>query len=89
MNIQVRNLYHDITITGLLPKDSHLMTIPLPRLLGLPRLQKSEWIQQATLAMTQAKKRQFLLRQSRQEYHRRHQLMLQSMKIALSNWLTA
>jgi hypothetical protein len=89
MNTQVRNLYHDITITGLQPKDTHLMTIPLTRLLGLPRLQKTEWIQQATLAMTQAKKRQFLLRQSQQEYHRRHQLMLQSMKIALRNWLTA
>jgi hypothetical protein len=89
MNIQVRDLYHDLAITGLLAKDSHLMTIPLSRLLGFPRLQKTEWIQQATLAMTQAKKRHFLSRQSRQEHHRRHQLMLQSMKIVLRNWLSA
>jgi hypothetical protein len=86
---QMQDLSHSLTYTGLLTKDCHLTTIPIDRLLLLPRIQKVEWINQVTLAMAQAKKRHFHLRQSRNDYHRRHQRMIQSMQSTLRQWLAS
>jgi hypothetical protein len=84
---QMQDLSHTLTYTGILSKDCHLATIPITGLLLLPRIQKVEWITQVTLAMAQAKKQHFHLRQSRQEYHRHHQHMIQSMQSTLRQWL--
>jgi hypothetical protein len=83
LDIQIRDLSHTIALTGLLPKDQHLTTISLTRLIDFSRSRKIEWLQQRTLALAQAKKRQFELRRSRQAQHQRHQSMIVSMQNSL------
>jgi hypothetical protein len=87
LDLQVRDIIQQISLIGLLPKDRHLATISLTRLLCFPRSQKIEWIQQTNLALAQAKQRPFQVRRSRQVQHRRHQTMLASMQRSLRNWL--
>ncbi len=84
---KIRGLFHNLALTGLLTKDMHLTTISLPRLLLFPRSDKVEWLEQATLALAQAKKRNFDISRSRIEQHRRHQAMITSMHRNLRNWL--
>jgi hypothetical protein len=87
LDVQVRELVHNIEMIGLLPKDSHLSDIPITRVTEFPRHTKTEWIRQVALALEQAKKRHFLSRQSRNEQHRRHQIMIQSMQLFMRNWI--
>jgi hypothetical protein len=87
LDIQVRGLHNNLSLTGLLSKDQHLTKISIHRLLLFPRKQKVELIRQATLAMTEAKKRHFRFRQSTHEQLRRHQLMFSSMQLYMRNWL--
>jgi hypothetical protein len=87
LDLQVRELSDDLTITGLRPKDRYLSTIPLARLLSLPRIQKVEWLHQANLALAQSKKWHFRLRRPWHEHHWRHHNMILSMQSLLSNWL--
>jgi hypothetical protein len=87
LDLKVRDLSHKLNQTGLLPKDRHLMSISITRLLLLPRIQKVEWLHQATLALAHVKKRQFQLRRSRQEHYRRYHAMIESMQLGLHNWL--
>jgi hypothetical protein len=89
LDIQVRDLYNNLSLTGLLPKDQHLMKISINGLLLFPSKQKAEWIRQATLAMTQAKKWHFRFQQSMHEQHRRHQSMVLSMQLTMRNWLNS
>jgi hypothetical protein len=42
INLQIEELTDTLTITGLLPKDHHLLDIPYTRLISLPRIQKTE-----------------------------------------------
>jgi hypothetical protein len=62
LDVKVRDISHKLNQTGLLPKDRHLMSISITRLLLLPRIQKVEWLNQATLALAHVKKRQFQIR---------------------------
>jgi hypothetical protein len=87
LDVQIRDMCHTITITGLLPKDQHLAAISLTCLIDFPRSRKIEWLQQMTLALAHARKRNFDLRRSRHEQHRRHQCMIESMQNSLRNWL--
>jgi hypothetical protein len=87
LDLQVRELLQQISLIGLLPKDRHLATISLTRILCFPRSQKIEWIQQTNLALVQAKHWHFLIRRTRQEQHQHHQTMLESMQRLLRNWL--
>jgi hypothetical protein len=84
---KVRDYLTYLSLTGLLPKDKHLATISLPRLLLFPRHQKVEWIQQAALTMAQAKKSNFRLRLAQKEHLQRRQNMIVSMQITFQNWL--
>jgi hypothetical protein len=84
---QIGDLHSTMTIIGLLPKDQHLTEITLNRLLAFSRRQKVEWMTQVTLALDQSKLRHFQIRRSQHEHHRRHQLMLESMRRTLQNWL--
>jgi hypothetical protein len=59
LNQQVKDISYKLTLTGLLPKEKHLTTIPLSKLLTFPRPQKLEWITQANLALEQVKKSTF------------------------------
>jgi hypothetical protein len=61
LDLQVRDLIQQMTLTGLRPKDRHLASITLERLLDFPRSQKIEWIQQTTLALAQSKRWHFHL----------------------------
>ncbi len=61
MDLQIRDLYDNMALTGLLPKDQHLFSIPLHCIFALPRPRKAEWIEQSHLAVAQAKKRNFNL----------------------------
>jgi hypothetical protein len=88
MDLQIRDLYDNMALTGLLPKDQHLFSIPLHCIFALPRPRKVEWIEQSHLAVAQAKKRNFNLRRSRYEQQRHHQLMMASMQNTLSSWLS-
>lgn len=87
LDVQIRDLSHTINLTGLLPKDQHLLTFSITRLLEFPRDRKMEWLQQTTLALAQAKKKHFQIRRARQEQHRRHHSMIVSMRQTFSNWL--
>jgi hypothetical protein len=87
LDLKVRDLFNKLALTGLLLKDQHLETISIQRLILFPRSQKVEWLHQASLALAQAKKMNFQVSQSRQEQHRRHQDMIVSMQLTLSNWL--
>ncbi len=84
---KVRELTHTLALTGLLSKDKHLETIPIDRLLGLPRLRKVEWLLKANLALTRAKQRYFESRRSRHAQHRRHQSMISSMQLTSRRWI--
>jgi hypothetical protein len=84
---QIGDLHSTMAIIGLLPKDQHLMEITLNRLLAFSRGQKVEWLTQVTLALEQSKLRQFQIRRSQHEHYQRHQLMLESMRRTLQNWL--
>jgi hypothetical protein len=61
LDLQVKDLYDNLALTGLLQKDQHLQCISLQRLLTFSRSRKVEWIEQFNLAMAQAKKRNFNL----------------------------
>jgi hypothetical protein len=61
MDLQIQDLYDNMVMTGLLPKDQHLLSIPLHRIIAFPRPRKVEWIEQSHLAVAQAKKRNFNL----------------------------
>jgi hypothetical protein len=74
-------------LTGLFPKDQHLATISIKRSLLFPCFKKVEWLHQATLALAQAKKTNFQVRQSRKEQHQHRQDMIVSMQLTFSNWL--
>jgi hypothetical protein len=87
LNQQVKEISYKLTLTGLLPKDKHLTSIPLSKLLTFPRPQKLEWITQANLALEQVKKQHFQLLTSCHAQHRRHQNTIRAMRLLLSNWL--
>jgi hypothetical protein len=87
IDLRVKTLWDTIYITGLLPKDLHLADITLTRLLQFPRHQKTEWLHQVSLALEQAKSRQFHHRRHENAYIQRHQTMIASMQRFLSNWL--
>jgi hypothetical protein len=88
LDLQVKQLSNKLSITGLPEKDQHLLDIPLPRLLAFLVYKKwngsnrrhSPWL---------TKKRQYLIRRSRQEHLRRYQLMILSMQHSFQNWLTS
>jgi hypothetical protein len=73
---KVTELHYKIILSGLLPKDRHLATISLTRLLSFSRIHKKEWLTQGNLALIQAKKRHFLLLRSRNARYRSHQNMM-------------
>jgi hypothetical protein len=54
MNLKVRDLYQNLALTGLMPKDRHLLSISLSRLILFPRVQKVEWLHQATCGKSPA-----------------------------------
>jgi hypothetical protein len=86
LDAKIRELLDTATITGFLPKDEHLMSIPITRLLSFPRSHKVEWLEQASLALAHAKKRNFWIRESRIEQQRRHREMIRSMQRNFCNW---
>jgi hypothetical protein len=87
LDLKVRDLFNKLALTGLLLKDQHLETISIQRLILFPRSQKVEWLHQASLALAQAKKTNFQVRQSRKEQHQHRQDMIVSMQLTFSNWL--
>jgi hypothetical protein len=87
IDLQIKDIHSAAETIPLLPKDRHLMTISINRLLDFPRHRKVEWMQHTLLAMQQAKKSYFNLRQTRQEYTRRHHDMIVSMQTTLRTWL--
>jgi hypothetical protein len=72
LDCEIRHPSHRLHMTGLLPKDQHLLSISLSRLLSFPRLQKVEWIQQVELAVAQARARHYQLWRARLKHHRRN-----------------
>jgi hypothetical protein len=60
LDMQVRELIQKLAQIMLLPKDQHLATIPLEKLITFPLIQKVEWLQQTNLALAQAKKRNYM-----------------------------
>jgi hypothetical protein len=86
LDAKIRDLFDTGTITGFLPKDKHLMSISITRLLSFPRSHKVEWLEQASLALAHAKKRNFQIRQTRIEQQRRHREMIRSMQRIFCNW---
>jgi hypothetical protein len=87
IDMKIRDMFNNLATTELLPKDKHLTGISLLRLPLFQRIHKVEWLDQATLALAQAKKRHFWIRRAREEHHRRHQAMIGSMQHTFSNWL--
>jgi hypothetical protein len=87
LDTQVRVLIQKLDQIELMPKDQHLAIIPFERLTTFPRIRKVEWIRQTSMALAQAKKRNYVPRQSQHEKHRRHQSMINSMQTILQNWL--
>jgi hypothetical protein len=87
IDLQVRELIQQLSLTGLRPKDRHLASITLERLLDFPRAQKIEWIRQTTLALAQYKRWNFHLRRSQHEHYLRHHRMILAMQTSLRNWL--
>jgi hypothetical protein len=64
IDLKIRDMYNNLATTELLLKDKHLSDITLQRLLLFQRIQKVEWLEQATLALAQAKTRYYLTRRT-------------------------
>ncbi len=64
IDVKIGDMFNNLATTELLTKDKHLTDISLQRLLLFQRTHKVEWLDQATLALAQAKKQHFRIRRA-------------------------